>query len=173
MQLGPEMSSCSLRSGSGCDAATRRRGKGAGRLSQSSQKRGPHGQTRRSDGLAGSRAASEKKNDASERPGASGHRFGPELTHEYLSRRVARGLRFKATSLSPEFEFDAFLEHYGDETLPLALKTKDGALRFFTSKDPPKPQAGDEIIALVRLSKDADSDSSADTGNEEEVPDES
>ena len=64
------------------------RNRGTGRLSQNGQNSGQasshHSQTRGSGHGAGSTAASratagKAKNDATDRPGASGHRFGPEL----------------------------------------------------------------------------------------------
>ena len=60
--------------------------RGAGRLSQNGQDNGQssshHSQTRDSGHGAGSTAAAATgtaKNDGTDRPGASGHRFGPEL----------------------------------------------------------------------------------------------
>lgn len=76
--------------------------------------------------------------------------FGPDRTYEEISRSVAGGADVKSTSLSEEFGFDAFLNLYGKDAVPIAVVTKDNKLKFFTSIDPPKPQPGDSIVSFVR-----------------------
>jgi hypothetical protein len=48
-------------------------------VSQSGQKSGPAGRRRGASGSGAGAKASARKSEGSERPGASGHRFGPEL----------------------------------------------------------------------------------------------
>lgn len=75
--------------------------------------------------------------------------FGPDITYGYLARRFALGAVLKKTKLTEEFDFDAFLERYGAETVPMFLVTEGGNLTVFTAEKPPTPKPGQTLIALV------------------------
>jgi NhaP-type Na+/H+ or K+/H+ antiporter len=75
--------------------------------------------------------------------------FGPEVTYGYLARRFALGALIKKTKLTEEFDYEAFLEHHGECTLPLFLVTEAGKLVVFTSEKSPVPKPGQTLIALV------------------------
>ncbi len=75
--------------------------------------------------------------------------FGPEVTFGYLARRFALGAVIKKTKLTEEFDFEAFLERYGESTLPMFLITEAGNLVVFTAEKPPTPKPGQTLIALV------------------------
>lgn len=75
--------------------------------------------------------------------------FGPGVTYGHLASRFAAGAVIKTTSLSAEFDYDAFQGHYGKTAIPLFLIEQNGNLVVFTATNPPKPQAGQKLISLV------------------------
>jgi len=75
--------------------------------------------------------------------------FGQEVTYEYLDRRFKSGALLKKTKLTEEFGFEAFLERYGSDAVPLFLITESDKLIIFTAENPPTPKAGHTLIALV------------------------
>ena len=75
--------------------------------------------------------------------------FGREVTSGYLARRFALGGVLKKTKLTEEFTFKAFLERYGEDTVPLFLISESDELITFTVENPPVPKAGQTLIALI------------------------
>ena len=75
--------------------------------------------------------------------------FGKEVTYQYLDERFKAGALLKKTKLTEEFGFEAFLERYGSDTMPLFLITESEELIIFTAENPPTPKAGYTLIALV------------------------
>lgn len=80
--------------------------------------------------------------------------FGAGITYSYLSDRFAAGAVVKTTSLTEEFDYDAFQAFYGEEAIPLFLINETGALMLFTMDKPPKPRPGQTLISLVNPVED-------------------
>jgi hypothetical protein len=75
--------------------------------------------------------------------------FRPGITYSQLSSRVAAGAVIKTTSLTDDFDYDAFQGHYGGLAVPLFLVDKNGDLTVFTIDRPPQPQPGQKLISLI------------------------
>jgi NhaP-type Na+/H+ or K+/H+ antiporter len=75
--------------------------------------------------------------------------FGPEVTYGYLARRFALGAVIKKTKLTEEFDYEAFLEYYGEGTLPMFMITEAGNLEVLTSEKQSAPKPGHTLVALV------------------------
>ncbi len=74
--------------------------------------------------------------------------FSSEHGHDRLLDLLRKGGEVRRVELTDEQGFDAFRAEYGARALPL-LVVQDGMPRPFTPVDPPKPRAGDTLIALV------------------------
>ncbi len=75
--------------------------------------------------------------------------FGRGITYNYLSSRFDAGAVVKTTSLTPEFDYQAFKEYYGKSAIPLFLIDGNGKLTVFTRDNPLKPQPGQKVISLI------------------------
>ncbi|MFT7676681.1 MAG: NhaP-type Na+/H+ or K+/H+ antiporter [Planctomycetota bacterium] len=79
---------------------------------------------------------------------------GRELFHqsanfEELAERVHEGARVRLTTLSDTFDFQAFMEHHGDDVVPLMCIKPDRHLIVFTSETPPQAAPGDQVVSLI------------------------
>ncbi|MDT0201324.1 cation:proton antiporter [Nocardioides sp. AE5] len=74
--------------------------------------------------------------------------FLPSRTHEEMASLVASGMQVKRTRLTEEFDLDAFLAHYGEETV-LMFTLRDGEVTVLHSGSKP-PRSGVTVVALVR-----------------------
>lgn len=75
--------------------------------------------------------------------------FGPSITYTYLTARFAAGAVIKTTSLTEEFDYDAFQAHYRETAIPLFLIDQNDNLIIFTADNPPKPKLGQRLISLI------------------------
>jgi NhaP-type Na+/H+ or K+/H+ antiporter len=76
--------------------------------------------------------------------------FSPDAHYDELTRRFNDGGVFKATRLTPEFDYNAYQAQYGTSALPLFLvDDTTGGLAVFTTGKPPAPGPGQTIISLV------------------------
>ncbi len=75
--------------------------------------------------------------------------FDERLTYEQLNMRIDAGAVIKTTSLSDEFTYEAFREHYGETAVPLFVVTPSRRLEVITADRPPNPKPGDTLISLV------------------------
>ena len=75
--------------------------------------------------------------------------FGEDANYSYLMDRMSRGSVVKRSKLSGEYDYDAFLERYGDQAVLLFVIDENDKLLVNTRKDPLKPKSGQTIIALV------------------------
>ncbi len=66
-----------------------------------------------------------------------------------LEERLQRKSRVASTTLSEEFDFEAYSKHHEQGALPLFRLTADGNLTVFVSGGTPVAQPGDTIIGLV------------------------
>jgi len=74
--------------------------------------------------------------------------FGPGVTFQDLSRRVASGETVRKTPLTEEFGYEAWRQQTGGESTPLFVLTSGGVLKVFSVDDELSPGPGDAVIAL-------------------------
>jgi hypothetical protein len=75
--------------------------------------------------------------------------FGSGITYAYLTTRFAAGAVIKTTSLTEEFDYDAFQAYYGETAVSLFLIDSNDNLLIFTANNPPKPKPGQRLISLI------------------------
>lgn len=80
--------------------------------------------------------------------------FGKDINYTYINRRIYSGAIIKKTTLSKEFDFDAFKKYYGESSIPLFLITEGGKLLIFTTDKQLQPKPGQIIISIVDKIKD-------------------
>jgi len=86
--------------------------------------------------------------------------FEEAATFDGLSERLAEGATVKATSLTAEFDYDAFLRHYGASALVLMVISSSGRLSIVTADTTLSPQPGEKLISLVDTGDAANSSAS-------------
>jgi len=75
--------------------------------------------------------------------------FRRGLTYDELLSRLYRGDVIKTSSLTDQFDFEAFRARYGSEAVLLFRVTKSGEIQPFAADDGPKPMPGQKLISLV------------------------
>lgn len=75
--------------------------------------------------------------------------FDAELGFEQIEARVEAGARVKATRLTEQFDYQAWLKQYGADAMPLATVDEGGRVVLATADSILEPRAGDMLIALV------------------------
>ncbi len=75
--------------------------------------------------------------------------FRADATHEYLNSRIRAGAVIKKTPLTDEFDFDAFLAHYGESAIPMFILSESGLVTVMTAVSPAKPKPGQTVISIV------------------------
>jgi len=75
--------------------------------------------------------------------------FSPEATYEYITFQFGTGAVIKKTQITAEFDYEAFRSHYGAKAVPLFLIKENGELLAFANDNPPAPQPGHHLVALV------------------------
>jgi NhaP-type Na+/H+ or K+/H+ antiporter len=76
--------------------------------------------------------------------------FGDEISYADLVSAVLRGRKVTSTTLTEEFDWEAFQAKYEGQRTPLFLIKRSGLVKPFTTEDSPQPGRGDEIIALEK-----------------------
>ena len=76
--------------------------------------------------------------------------FDGESTYSRLMARLYNGQHVKATPLTEQFGFDAFIEKHGREALPLFYEKPEGDVVPFVAEHETSPAAGHRVISLVR-----------------------
>jgi hypothetical protein len=75
--------------------------------------------------------------------------FDGQLTTQKIEHRLNQGAIIKKTSLGDEFDFEDFQERYGPSAVILFVMNRRGGLSVCTAEEPPAPESGDTLIALV------------------------
>ncbi len=75
--------------------------------------------------------------------------FAKGLTYAQVASRFGSGHILKATRLSDEFPYEAYLVLYGAAAIPMFILTADGRLQVLTADKSAQPTPGDTVIALV------------------------
>ncbi|RIK64830.1 MAG: hypothetical protein DCC65_13315 [Planctomycetota bacterium] len=76
--------------------------------------------------------------------------FNSHAAYTHIEERLARGDVVKVTNLTASFDYAAFNQMYGADTLPLCVIRPENKLLFETLDKAVSPQPGDKIVALVR-----------------------
>ena len=76
--------------------------------------------------------------------------FGDDTTYGVLDRRMRDGFIAKATRLSEEFDYRAFLARYGDDAVPLFIVDEQNRLNVVTPEKEDAPRPGQTVISLVK-----------------------
>jgi Trk K+ transport system NAD-binding subunit len=84
--------------------------------------------------------------------------FDKDATFDALAARLAAGAIVKATNLTAEFDYNAFLRHYGASAVVLMVISSSHRLRIVTAETTLSPQPGEKLISFVDPD-DATSDS--------------
>ena len=75
--------------------------------------------------------------------------FDPEAHYWRLAGRLRDGAVVKKTTLTDEFDYDAFRAHHGPSAMVLLVIEASGKLTVRTADAPPSPQPGQTLISLV------------------------
>lgn len=75
--------------------------------------------------------------------------FHGDATYSHLAQRFAGGSVVKTTTLTDEFDYGAFGDHYGDSAVILFSRDAAGKLTVSTADAPVTPGPGDTLISLV------------------------
>jgi NhaP-type Na+/H+ or K+/H+ antiporter len=75
--------------------------------------------------------------------------FSPEATYEYVTFQFGTGAVIKKTQMTAELDYEAFMDKYGGKAVPLFLIRENGDLLAFANDNPPVPQPGHHVVALV------------------------
>jgi len=75
--------------------------------------------------------------------------FAEHATFEYLDKRFHEGAVIKRTTITEEFDYEAFKDMYGDTALPLVSISEAGKLSIYTTESPPSPEPGRILISIV------------------------
>ncbi len=94
--------------------------------------------------------------------------FDKGLTFTQLKEMHAVGAKFKTTTLSEAFTYDAYLQRYKDSSTLMCVINQDESLEVNTVKDPLAPKAGQTIISLVASTNVPDDHAAS--GQEDDPP---
>ena len=75
--------------------------------------------------------------------------FSQEATYTRLTNRITKGATIKTTSLTEEFDYQAFQEEYNKKTVPLFIIDSNNKLTVFTSDSQLKPKPGQKLVSLI------------------------
>lgn len=76
--------------------------------------------------------------------------FGENIAYGNLAYRLRNGAEIKATQLSEEFNFDNYIEQYGDRSIPMfAIDTKQ-RLHIFVANGKMRPESGWKVISMIQ-----------------------
>ena len=98
------------------------------------------------------RNAEEKDDKKSERLShefRASRLFCKDVTLEQMLQWMDEGAEIKLTRLSEEFNYEQYLEHYGDRMMPLFYVSERGHIRWVRADDTPTIKNGGSIASLV------------------------
>ncbi|HOA75733.1 MAG TPA: sodium:proton antiporter [Phycisphaerae bacterium] len=75
--------------------------------------------------------------------------FHPQATFAEITARLEAGATLKKTTLSREFDYNAFRARHGDSALPLFIITADHQLVIVTASSSRTPRPGETLIYLA------------------------
>ncbi|MCP3914001.1 MAG: sodium:proton antiporter [bacterium] len=75
--------------------------------------------------------------------------FADHADHAFLEDKIAAGATIKATPITEEFDFDAYLAHHAGRALPILKLGENTNVTVFASATSPSVAAGETLLALV------------------------
>ena len=76
--------------------------------------------------------------------------FGDNITYGTMAQLLRNGAEIKTTTLSEEFDFDAYMEKYGERSIPLFAIDSKERLHIFVADGKMKPEKDWKVISMVR-----------------------
>ncbi len=76
--------------------------------------------------------------------------FGDNITYGTMAQLLRNGAEIKTTTLSEEFDFDAYMEKYGERSIPLFAIDSKERLHIFVTDGKMKPEKDWKVISMVR-----------------------
>ncbi len=76
--------------------------------------------------------------------------FGDNITYGTMAQLLRSGAEIKTTTLSEEFDFDAYMEKYGERSIPLFAIDSKERLHIFVADGKMKPEKDWKVISMVR-----------------------
>ena len=76
--------------------------------------------------------------------------FGDNITYGTMAQLLRNGAEIKTTTLSEEFDFDAYIEKYGERSIPLFAIDSKERLHIFVADGKMKPEKDWKVISMVR-----------------------
>lgn len=76
--------------------------------------------------------------------------FNRDANSPHLWKQLHTGAIIKSTKLSEEFDYDAFKEYYGPDSIPLFVISETGRVSIRAADDTTTPKPGQTVVALVR-----------------------
>lgn len=93
--------------------------------------------------------------------------FSPDATCQAIARRYQMGATVKRTTLTPEFDYEAYQNAYGGEAMPLFVIRESGQVAVVEADTAPAPKAGQTLISLVPSNGHRGARATADTTADE------
>ena len=75
--------------------------------------------------------------------------FGENITYGTLAQLLRNGAEIKTTQLSEEFNFDSYLEKYGERSIPLFAIDNKQRLHIFVANGKMQPEKDWKIVSMV------------------------
>ncbi|MFQ5477884.1 MAG: cation:proton antiporter [Candidatus Binatia bacterium] len=75
--------------------------------------------------------------------------FGDDASYRRIASMVGEGAEIRRTSMTDEFDLEAYRQRYGETAVPMLIIDRKGHVSIFTSGDTPRPHDGDTLIGLV------------------------
>ncbi len=76
--------------------------------------------------------------------------FGENITYGTMAQLLRNGAEIKTTTLSEEFDFDAYMEKYGERSIPLFAIDNKERLHIFVAGGNMRPEKDWKVISMVR-----------------------
>ena len=76
--------------------------------------------------------------------------FGENIAYGTLAHRLRNGAEIKATHISDEFNYDKYLEQYGERSIPLFAIDPKQRLHIFVANGKMRPETGWKVISMIQ-----------------------
>ncbi len=81
--------------------------------------------------------------------------FRDDASYQHIARMAGEGAEIRRTSMTEEFDMQAYRARYGESALPMLIVDRDGRVSIFSSDQTPRPREGDTLIGLVKEPSEA------------------
>lgn len=76
--------------------------------------------------------------------------FGANIDYGTLANYLRNGAELKTTQISDEFNYDSYMEKYGERSIPLFAIDKKQCLNIFVANGSMRPEAGWKVISMIK-----------------------